>query len=65
MEHLKNVFNGFGSIFANVGSRPKYRLDKNGFQQDRQNLQADINKVLSHLNHNAQKAYQHYGFETR
>lgn len=65
MEHLKNITNGFCSLFSAIAQPRTYQLIRNGFEVDRENLQSDINNVMHTLNRNTQKVYQQYGNQAR
>lgn len=65
MEHLKNITNGFCSLFSAITEPRSYQPIRNGFQLDRENLQSDVNNVMQTLNRNTQKVYRQYGSQTR
>lgn len=52
MEHLRNLLRGMAAASEVLTSPRSYQSAENGFSQDRNNLQRDVNTATTHLNKN-------------
>lgn len=56
MEHLNNLIRGMAAASEALTNRA-YQSPQNGFHQDRNNLQNDVNKTINSLNQEIHKQY--------
>lgn len=58
IRHISDVIDGIASIISIPHTQREYRVTKNGFLQDKENLRSDVNNVGNDIQNKARQIYK-------